>query len=92
MKKSVITLIVFCLSLTAVAQKVYDVKKYGAKGDGKTNDAIAIQKAIDACSKTGGRVLIPAPFTFLTGPFDVKSGIDLHIEAGAKLLASPDEK
>ena len=57
------------------AQKVYDVKKYGAKGDGKTNDAAAIQKAIDACSKTGGRVLLPAPFTFLAGPFDVKSGI-----------------
>ncbi|WP_163407259.1 glycoside hydrolase family 28 protein [Flavobacterium ajazii] len=91
-KKSIITAIIFCISLTAVAQKVYDVKKYGAKGDGKTNDAVAIQKAIDACSKTGGQVLIPAPFTFLTGPFNVKSNVDLHIEAGAKILASPDEK
>jgi len=92
MKKHIITLIVFCLSLSAVAQKIYDVKKYGAKGDGKTNDAIAIQKAIDACSIAGGQVLIPAPFTFLTGPFNVKSNVDLHIEGGAKILASPDEK
>jgi Glycosyl hydrolases family 28 len=90
--KSIITILVFCLSLTIAAQKVYDVKKYGAKGDGKTNDAVAIQKAIDACSKTGGRVLFSAPFTFLSGPITVKSGIDLHLEAGAKLLASPDEK
>lgn len=91
-KKSIIAIVIFCISLAVSAQKIYDVKKYGAKGDGKTNDAAAIQKAIDACSKTGGRVLIPAPFTFLAGPFDVKSKVDLHIEAGAKLLASPDEK
>ncbi|MRX69777.1 Glycosyl hydrolases family 28 [Flavobacterium resistens] len=91
-KKSIITAIVFCVSLTAIAQKVYDVKKYGAKGDGKTNDAAAIQKAIDACSLTGGQVLIPAPFTFLAGPFNVKSNVELHIEGGAKILASPDEK
>jgi polygalacturonase len=91
-KKSIIVIIAFCFSLAMVAQKVYDVKKYGAIGDGKTNDAVAIQKAIDACNKTGGQVLIPAPFTFLTGPFDVKSNVDLHIEGGAKILASPDEK
>jgi len=91
-KKLVLTVIVFCISLTAISQKIYDVKKYGAKGDGKTNDAVAIQKAIDACSVTGGRVLIPAPFTFLTGPFNVKSNVDLYIEGGAKILASPDEK
>ncbi|MCD0468790.1 glycoside hydrolase family 28 protein [Flavobacterium sp. JAS] len=92
MKKPILTLIIFCLSLSVAAQKIYDVKKYGAKGDGKTNDAIAIQKAIDACSITGGQVLIPAPFTFLTGPFNVKSNVDLHIEGGARILASPDEK
>jgi polygalacturonase len=74
------------------SQKVYNVRQFGAKGDGKTNDAVAIQKAIDACTKTGGTVLVPASYTFLTGPFELKSNVDFHLEAGAVVKASPDEK
>ena len=75
------------------AQKVFNIKKFGATGDGKTNDAIAIQKAIDACSKNGGGlVLIPAPYTFISGPIELKSNIDFHVEAGAVIKASSDEK
>lgn len=81
-------------SLTNVnAQKIFSIKKFGAKGDGKTNDAAAIQKAIDACSKNGGgTVFIPAPYTFISGPIVLKSNIDLHIEAGSVIKASPDVK
>jgi polygalacturonase len=84
------------IGFTAFTQKnvtkIYNIRNFGARGDGKTDDAVPIQKAIDACSKTGGRVLVPAPFTFMTGPFDVRSNIELYLEAGAKLLANPDEK
>ncbi|HAO51607.1 MAG TPA: hypothetical protein DCR35_21190, partial [Runella sp.] len=74
------------------AAGVVSYRDFGAKGDGKTDDAVAIQKAIDACSKTGGRVVVPAPYTFLTGPFNLKSNIELFVEGGAKLLANPNEK
>lgn len=86
---------VVCLLLVAsvaMAQQVYNVCQYGAVGNGKTDDATAIQKAIDLCSvEGGGQVLLPANHTFLAGPIQLKSNVNLHIEANATLLANPDE-
>lgn len=74
-------------------QKVFAVKDFGAAGDGKSDDAGAIQKAIDACHAAGGgTVLFTAPFTYMAGPFHVKSNIEMHLQGGAKILANPDEK
>jgi polygalacturonase len=93
MRKKYLSLVILAfIALHASAQKDYNIKNFGAKGDGKTDDAMAIQKAIDACSKTGGRVVVPARYTFLTGPFNLKSNIELFVEGGSKLLANPNEK
>ena len=93
MEKKYLSCIIFImLTLYVPAQKIYNIKNFGATGNGKTDDAEAIQKAIDACGKTGGKVLIPAPGIFMAGPFNLKSNIEFYIEAGAKLLANPDEK
>ena len=80
-------------SLHIKDEKVFNIKEYGAIGDGKTDNATAIQKAIDACSAAGGgRVLIPSGSTFLSGPFNLKSFVELYVESGATVLANPDEK
>lgn len=93
LRRTSILLAFACTMGIAIGQQVFNVRQFGAKGDGKTNDAVAFQKAIDACSKAGGgMVLVPASQTFLCGPFDLKSNVDFHLEAGAVVLASPDEK
>lgn len=70
----------------------YNIMDYGAKGDGVTDDASAIQEAINQCSQSGGGVVVvPAGHTFLCGPFALASYVDLHLEANACLLAHPDE-
>jgi hypothetical protein len=80
-------------SMQAQGNNVFNIKNYGAIGDGKNDDAVAIQKAIDACNKNGGgRVLLPAGHTFLASPFDLKSFVEFYVEAGSKLLANPDEE
>lgn len=79
-------------SVSAKTQVVYDVTDYGAVGDGKTDDAAAIQSAIDRCSASGGgMVLLPGGHTFLTSPIRLKSFVELHLEATATLKATPDE-
>ncbi len=67
----------------------YNVLDFGAKGDGITNDAEAIQKAIDTCtSEGGGRVFLPGGLTYNSGSILLKSNVDFHLEMGAVLKAS----
>jgi hypothetical protein len=71
---------------------VYNVRKYGAKGDGTTLDTVAVQAAIDACHQDGGgMVLVPAG-SFQIGTVELKSNVTLHIAAAGKLLGSADGK
>lgn len=72
--------------------RIYNIRDYGAKGDGTTLDTAAVQAAIDACNKDhGGTVLVPAG-VFVIGTVEIKSNVTLHISAGGKLLGSPDGK
>ena len=68
------------------------ITNYGAVADGQTDCTLAIGKAVDACAGSGGgRVVVP-PGEFLTGAIHLKSGVNLHLDAGATLKFSTDPK
>jgi polygalacturonase len=67
-----------------------DITAYGAVGNGTILNTNAIQKAIDACYKSGGgKVIIPAG-VFLTGTIALNDNITLQLNKGAVLLGSTD--
>jgi hypothetical protein len=70
--------------------RIFDVREYGARGDGKTLDTASIQAAIDACTdQRGGVVLIPAG-DFVVGTLELKSNVTLHLAAQGRLVGSAD--
>jgi polygalacturonase len=68
----------------------FDVRNFGARGDGKTLDTKAIQQAIDAAARIGGRVVLSNGI-FISGSMFLKPGVGLHIEKGATLKGTQDE-
>ncbi len=67
---------------------VFNVKSFGATGDGVTLDTKAIQQAIDACSENqGGTVWVP-PGNYAVGVIHLKSNVTLSLDYGASLLGS----
>jgi len=76
----------------ALGTRSYNIRDFGAKGDGITLDTVAVQRAIDACAKDrGGTVWVPAG-VFVIGTIEMKSNVTLHIAAQGKLLGSGDGK
>lgn len=74
------------------AKNVYNVVSFGAKGDGVTDDAAAIQQAIDRCAADGGgQVYFPVGKTFLAGPLQLKGNTEIYLDFGSVLKANPDE-
>jgi hypothetical protein len=62
--------------------------RFGARPDTTHLSTKAIQKAIDACARRGGGTVTLLPGSYLTGALYVRSGVNLHLDAGVKLVAS----
>jgi polygalacturonase len=71
---------------------LFDVRKYGAAGDGKTLDTQAVNRAIDAAAAAaGGVVLFPAG-SYLCFSIRLKSQVHLHLEQGSAIVAADSPK
>jgi polygalacturonase len=68
----------------------WNVRDFGATGDGVTKDTRAFQQALDTCAVNGGgEVLVPAG-RYLIGSVQQGNRTTLRLEAGSVLLGSPD--
>ncbi|HEY4379533.1 MAG TPA: glycoside hydrolase family 28 protein [Acidobacteriaceae bacterium] len=67
-----------------------NVRDYGATGDGKTKDTLAIQQTIERCSAFGGGVVSVPAGDYLTGALTLRSGVTLRVEEGATVNGSTD--
>jgi hypothetical protein len=53
-------------------ERIFNVREYRARGDGKTFDTKAIQDAIDACHQAGGGAVLVPKGTYLSGTITLK--------------------
>ena len=83
-------LLPLALAQAFASAATFNVKDYGAVGDGAKKDTAAIAKAIAACAKAGGGTVLLPPGRYLTGAISLQSNMTLEIEAGAVLVGSPD--
>lgn len=88
--KPLFTCLCMLITLSTYATTI-NITTLGAKGDGKTDNTLIIQKAIDESAKLKGTVVIPTG-DFLTGPLFLKSNINIILERGATILGSTDLK
>ncbi len=85
----IIAAIFLSLSLPLFAA-TFNIHDFGAKGDGKTFDTAAIQKALDACEPAGGTVVFPAG-TYLCQPLTLHAKTIVQLDTGATLQASTNQ-
>ncbi|MEN6337808.1 MAG: glycosyl hydrolase family 28-related protein, partial [Phycisphaerales bacterium] len=89
--KSVFLVLLFLIAGSANGgTQAFDVRQYGAAGDGKTLDTVAINKAVEACAQAGGGQVRFGPGRYLSATVHLKSHVLLMLEPGAVLVGSPD--
>lgn len=69
---------------------IFNVRDFGARGDGTTKDTRALQAAIDACAQAGGGTVVLPAGRYLSGTLTLRSHLTLHLGPGAVLLGSPE--
>jgi polygalacturonase len=67
---------------------LFNVREYGAKGDGIHLDTPAIHRAIDDCHKAGGGQVLFPPGWYLSGTIHLRDNLTLFLSPGSRLVGS----
>jgi polygalacturonase len=86
-----VPILVCCAALAGAVEgpASYNVKAYGATGGGKTDDAPAINRAIQAAHDAGGGTVYFPAGRYLSGSIHLQSNTGLYVDHGAVIVASP---
>lgn len=78
----------FVAVAAVAANAAFNVRDFGAVGDGKQMETVAFNKAIEACAAAGGGTISVPAGKYLTGAIVLQSNMTLDIDAGATILGS----
>ena len=92
MKKILLTLVALAQLFFVSARPVFNIKDYGAKGNGKISNTEAINKAVKACNEQGGGIVYVPAGKYLSGTIELLDNVELRLAEGAELIASLDLK
>src|ERR1700722_5455555 len=67
---------------------IFDVRAFGAVGDGKALDTAAINRAIEAAAAAGGGTVIIPAGSYLSFSIHLKSQVELHLLPGSVIIAA----
>lgn len=70
----------------------FNVRDYGAAGDGAAMDTAALQRAVDACAESGGGTVLVPPGRYRCGTLHLRGGVMLWLDHGATLLGSVSDR
>ncbi|MEU1269238.1 glycoside hydrolase family 28 protein [Streptomyces sp. NPDC005799] len=73
----------------AFPHRFFDIRRYGAVGDGTTKNTLAFRRAVEACHEAGGGHVVVPEGVFLTGAIHLLSGVDLHVQGTVLFSTDP---
>ena len=73
----------------AAERAAFNVRDFGAVGDGKALDSPAIDRAIATCAGAGGGTVYLPAGTYLSGSIHLTNNLNLFLDAGAVILGAP---
>jgi polygalacturonase len=90
MKYILLSLIALTQVAFVSARATYNIKDFGAKGNGKSSNTVAINNAIKACNENGGGIVLVPAGKYLSGTIELLDNVELRLAEGAELIASLD--